>query len=86
MQSYYLNGTDTVIVAPTGFGKSLLHQAAPFLFDTSICYRWWLHVDLRKTTIHEKVVCLQQVHQTSHKETVTAGISAATLYAENQTA
>ena len=34
MQSYYLNGTDTVFVAPTGFGKSLLYQAAPFLFDT----------------------------------------------------
>lgn len=29
----YVNGQDTVLVAPTGFGKSLIYQIAPFMYD-----------------------------------------------------
>ena len=30
----YKNGHDTILVAPTGFGKSYMYQIAPFLYDT----------------------------------------------------
>lgn len=29
----FKEGNDTILVAPTGFGKSLLYQIAPFLYD-----------------------------------------------------
>lgn len=29
----YCTGKDTILVAPTGFGKSLIYQSAPFLLD-----------------------------------------------------
>lgn len=29
----YINGNDTIFIAPTGFGKSFLYHIAPFAFD-----------------------------------------------------
>lgn len=29
----FLNGNDTMIILPTGYGKSLIYQVAPFCFD-----------------------------------------------------
>ena len=34
----YMNNKDTVMVAPTGFGKSLIYQIAPLLFDKDNVY------------------------------------------------
>ena len=34
----YMNNNDTVMVAPTGFGKSLIYQIAPLLFDKDNVY------------------------------------------------
>ena len=34
----YMNNKDTVMVAPTGFGKSLIYQIAPLLFDKDKVY------------------------------------------------
>ena len=33
--SYYMDMKDTIMIAPTGFGKSYIYQIAPFLYDHS---------------------------------------------------
>lgn len=33
VSSYYKDGNDTILIAPTGFGKSYIYQIAPFLYD-----------------------------------------------------
>jgi len=34
VSSYFAEGKDTILVAPTGFGKSFIYQVAPFLYDS----------------------------------------------------
>ena len=36
ISSYYSKGHDTIFIAPTGFGKSILYEAAPFLYDSHL--------------------------------------------------
>ena len=45
----YMNNNDTVMVAPTGFGKSLIYQIAPLLFDKDNVYSQ--HQSIHKNNI-----------------------------------
>lgn len=75
----YMSGTDTLFIAPTGFGKSLVYQLAPFLHDreryspgtsstpsTSSSSATNVHVDINNMSLCSFTSSISSTHSLSH--------------------